>query len=183
MLQPAESETVLVQKSISTTSSEDSKTEGIANDSSLTFDASASRADQDSTLQLQVAPPNTAASTSAGAACNISLTPLNTVSNVQSEASGANQELVVDDSVSRIMPRRPSIPIPDSVRRRKKSSASSNSISDHVDGSTGSSLSHSYDRVASTSKIVFGDRFSKNPEERQLILQQRKRQMIADCKR
>ena len=183
MLQPAESETVLVQKSSSTTSSEDSKTEGIANDSSLTFDASASRADQDSTLQLQVAPPNTAASTSAGAACNISLTPLNTVSNVQSEASGANQELVVDDSVSRIMPRRPSIPIPDSVRRRKKSSASSNSISDHVDGSTGSSLSHSYDRVASTSKTVFGDRFSKNPEERQLILQQRKRQMIADCKR
>merc|ERR1712226_624985 len=71
------------------------------------------------------------------------------------------------------------------VRRRKKmSSGSGNSGSDHSETGGRNSFSNSYDATPRGShQAVFGERFSKNPEERHMILQQRKAQMIESCRR
>ena len=72
------------------------------------------------------------------------------------------------------------------VRRRKKTSSSSSSNPDHCPERSCMSASDVAAGISfsqSGSRTVFGERFSKNPEERHMILQQRKEQMIANSRR
>ena len=65
-----------------------------------------------------------------------------------------------------------------SLRQRKRESNREKEAS-----SNGHQLEDTGANEASTSGVVFGERFSKSPKERELILQQRKEIMVQRCRR